>query len=515
VTPWEVLGLQPTSDRRAIKKAYVLRLKTTHPEDDPLGFQELREAYEIALDWAGFEERRASEPGETRKPPSKSHPPPAEPGRDRHQGALQDVERLIERVRFLHADEEKRGSEDAWRAILADDSLWSLDVRAGFAGHLFGFLLEAWQDLDRQVLVLLEEEFRFREDGLRLHRFFGPPESVDAVLTGLNRAFSERPLRGFENRQMFQLTESRSGGWLDERLESLDRLDDKLQSLEWLTNVLRPLPKGTRFAVILVIAGNLIRNCDAPTSRDEDLLEHLRSNDVVVRLEAAARLGNPQATNDLAELYLTGNQGVRKDRSKALELFRGAANRGNAIAQRHLGEACLEGWAGEKNLAAAAEWFGHAAAQGEPEAQFQLAVMHFRGEGIPKDEKTALTWLRRAAAYDHAMAKAWLGYMHEEGRGVQADSFLAAQWYRKAAEQEVRWAQFRLGRLLAEGPESLRNPESAFFWLHMASGDEKLAADAAPLLAKVRSELSPEQIRALEDQLQRWIGHLAKNRSIG
>jgi TPR repeat protein len=264
-----------------------------------------------------------------------------------------------------------------------------------------------------------------------------------------------------------------------------------------------------------MLAGNFVRNCDAPRSRDEDLRQHLQSNDVVVRLEAAARLGNPQATHDLAELYLTGTQGVQKDRSKALDLFRSAANRGHATAQRRLGEACLEGWAGERNAAAAAEWFGHAAEQGEPEAQFQLAMMHLRGEGLPRDEGAAFAWLVRATHHDHAMAKAWLGYMHEEGRGVQANSLLAAEWYRRAADQEVRWAQFRLGRLLAEGPESLRNPESAFFWLYMASGDEKLAADAAPLLAKVRSELSPEQIRALEDQLQRWIGYLAKKRSIG
>ncbi len=506
MTPWEVLGLQPTSDRRAIKKAYAVRLKTTHPEDDPLGFQELRDAYEMALIWAGIEDRRASEPmaARERPPDSAAGSAPSEILGQRHRGAVQEVERLMERVRRLHADEEKQGKLDAWRAILADGCLWSLDVRAGFAERLFDFLLEAWEDLDRQVLMLLEEEFRFREDGLRLHRFFGPPEAVDAVLSALNRAFSERPLPGFENREMFQLTESKSGSWLDERLPNLD----------WLTEFLGRMPGALRFAVVLMLASNFVRTCDRPRSRDEDVRRHLQSTNVVVRLEAAARLGNPQATNDLAELYLTGSEGVTMDRSKALDLFRSAANRGHASAQRRLGEACLEGWAGGRNVAAAAEWFGHAAEQGEPEAQFQLAMMHLRGEGLPRDEGEALAWLLRAAHHDHAMAKAWLGYMHEEGQGVRANSYLAAEWYRRASEQEVRWAQLRLGRLLAEGPEPLQNPESAFFWLHMASGDEKLAADAAPLLAKVRSELSPEQIRALEDQLQRWIGFLAKKKKV-
>ena len=47
-SPWHILGIEPTQDQREIKKAYARLLKTTRPEEDPQGFQRLRDAFEHA-----------------------------------------------------------------------------------------------------------------------------------------------------------------------------------------------------------------------------------------------------------------------------------------------------------------------------------------------------------------------------------------------------------------------------------------------------------------------------------
>jgi len=51
MTCWEVLGLSADADARSIKRQYATLLKRTRPDENPEGFQRLREAYEQALDW--------------------------------------------------------------------------------------------------------------------------------------------------------------------------------------------------------------------------------------------------------------------------------------------------------------------------------------------------------------------------------------------------------------------------------------------------------------------------------
>ena len=51
-TIWETLGIEPTTDEREIRRAYAKELKRQRPDNDPEGFQVLREAFDSAKRYA-------------------------------------------------------------------------------------------------------------------------------------------------------------------------------------------------------------------------------------------------------------------------------------------------------------------------------------------------------------------------------------------------------------------------------------------------------------------------------
>ena len=46
---WEILGIEPTSDKKEIKRAYARLLKQYHPEDNPEEFKQIQAAYQQCL----------------------------------------------------------------------------------------------------------------------------------------------------------------------------------------------------------------------------------------------------------------------------------------------------------------------------------------------------------------------------------------------------------------------------------------------------------------------------------
>lgn len=77
----DALGLDASADERAIKRAYAQKLRTARPDEDPMAFQALHEAYQEALRWvrnrAQWQEESGAEALSTPPPDIGPPGPPA------------------------------------------------------------------------------------------------------------------------------------------------------------------------------------------------------------------------------------------------------------------------------------------------------------------------------------------------------------------------------------------------------------------------------------------------------
>lgn len=108
--PWSQLGLPGPSELSEVRHAYAEKLKTTHPEDDPEGFQRLHSAYRLASRMA--RKRQAPSP-EFREEPE-SPPEPVRPSPEAGQDF--DFERLLAEGEAERAEERRRRGEERRKA---------------------------------------------------------------------------------------------------------------------------------------------------------------------------------------------------------------------------------------------------------------------------------------------------------------------------------------------------------------------------------------------------------------
>ncbi|WP_341417457.1 tetratricopeptide repeat protein [Paenibacillus filicis] len=214
MTVWEWLGIERTQDEKEIKRAYARQLKKHHPEDDPQGYQQLREAYDEALrlakqpqrlddddddgfgygtDWddSGYEDTEEQEEELhiprliVSQPEEKEEEEPNTPRLVvwEHPGGFTQtqhpVDRFMEQAEALYHDYFARIDVTRWTELLSSDLVWNVEQRELLSGRLIIFLQEHDQ-LPPEVWRLLDSNFHWQER-ISQEREFAEPLSDEFI----------------------------------------------------------------------------------------------------------------------------------------------------------------------------------------------------------------------------------------------------------------------------------------------------------------------------------------------
>ena len=175
-----------------------------------------------------------------------------------------------------------------------------------------------------------------------------------------------------------------------------------------------------------------------------------------------------QALHKEGQKYYRG-EGVTQDYTKAVKMFRLAADQGYPDAQNNLGLCYARGEGVTQDYSEAVKWYRLAADQGYPKAQNNLGFCYDRGLCVAQDYSEAIKWFRLAADQGYPDAQDNLGLYYKNGLGVAQDYSEAVKWYRLAADQGLASAQYLLGRCYEDGRGVAKDMSEAVKWMGLAA----------------------------------------------
>lgn len=152
---WKILGIEPTTNKRDIDRAYREKLINTNPEDKPEEFMELRSVYEEALKYA--DSFVAEENTEKTK-----------------------LDLWKDKLSALYANFRKRNSVEEWSKLFEDEIWQGIDTRMQAEDALIVFLMDKYF-ITHDVWVYLDTVINFVERQEELSERY-PKDFIEYVL---------------------------------------------------------------------------------------------------------------------------------------------------------------------------------------------------------------------------------------------------------------------------------------------------------------------------------------------
>lgn len=155
------LGIEPTKDEAAIKKAYRDRLVLTNPEDNPEGFKLLRQAYEEACVYAKQEDKEEEEEQDTT--PSGL---------------------WVEKAAKIYKSISARCNVEEWKALFDEEIFVSLDTNEECRIKLLVFIMDHFR-FPNDVWELFEKNLCIVNHAKQLKEDF-PADFIDYIVQKCN-----------------------------------------------------------------------------------------------------------------------------------------------------------------------------------------------------------------------------------------------------------------------------------------------------------------------------------------
>lgn len=179
-TSFQRLGLLPDADARAIRRAYAHELKKIDQAADATGFQQLRGAYEAALqflEWQATQETDGDVVQVVQPAPAPEPDSPDQLADAVMTGFVGTLAALARQNSAASAAPYVAALQEA----LQDERLFGIEARLGFEWRVAVLLVQGWRPGHQALLVAAEEVFNWRE-GTRLAGLGQAGAVLDRVL---------------------------------------------------------------------------------------------------------------------------------------------------------------------------------------------------------------------------------------------------------------------------------------------------------------------------------------------